>query len=93
MDKFCLSIKILSQGVLHKHGRDSLFLKEKIRADTRLKLKPILIFFKDLLEIALCFQSNYHVFNQDFVLKVITFKTQNCVYGMCQLGLLAYLVS
>ena len=42
------------QGVLHNHGGDSFFQKDKSCIGQKLKLKSILLFYKDLLEIKSC---------------------------------------
>ena len=43
-----------NQGVLHNHGGDSFFQKEKSCISPKLLLKSILLFYKDLLEIKSC---------------------------------------
>jgi hypothetical protein len=40
-----------NQGVLHNHGGDSFFQKDKSCIGPKLLLKSILLFYKDLLEI------------------------------------------
>ena len=43
-----------NQGVLHNHGGDSFFQKDKSCIGPKLLLKSILLFYKDLLEIKSC---------------------------------------
>jgi len=44
----------LHHGLLHNHGGDSFFQKAKSLISPKLKLKSILQFYKDLLEIESC---------------------------------------
>jgi len=50
------SINCCKHGVLHNHGGDSFFQKDKSCVGPKLGLKSILLFYKDLLEIKNCLQ-------------------------------------
>jgi len=61
---YLLTMKCDHHGVLHNHGSDSFFQKDKRCVSPKLWLKSILLFYKDLLEIKLCQQEA--IFEQIF---------------------------
>jgi len=80
-------------GALHNHGGDSFFQKDKSCIGQKLKLKSILVFYKDLLEIKSCLLGDIYELKLWNLLEKIELKlySNDCYENLTLRTLLAVL--